>query len=182
MAEVMLRRRLDERLAPAQVRSAGLTAEDQPATEAAAQVAADLGLDLGAHRSRVVSPDLVDSSDLIVGLAREHVREVVLLAPGAFGRTFTLKEIVRRGGEVGPRRPDEALDRWLARLHEGRTTRLHLGASADDDVEDPIGRRPAVYERVGDELAVLVDQLVELVWPAEEPLTKPAGPNELAAT
>jgi protein-tyrosine-phosphatase len=163
------------------VTSAGLTTDDSPAAEPAAQVAADLGFDLSGHRSRVLSVPMVESSDLVIGLAREHVREAVLLVPDAFGRTFTLKELVRRGGELGGRAPGETLEAWLARVHEGRTKLLHLGASADDDVEDPIGRRPAVFERVGDELVALVDQLVELAWPADEPVPPP-GSTELATT
>jgi protein-tyrosine phosphatase len=121
----------------------------------------------------------VTSSDLVVGLAREHVREATLLVPSAYPRTFTLKELVRRGGEVGARGDGESFDEWLARLHEGRNSLMHLGTSPEDDVEDPIGRRPAVYERVADELAQLVDQFVDLAWGTEESVE---DPSELAAT
>ena len=73
-------------------------------------------------------PSSSASSDLVVGLAREHVRETALLVPAAYPRTFTLKELVRRGGEVGARGDDESFEMWLARLHVGRTTLMHLGA------------------------------------------------------
>ena len=117
----------------------------------------------------------------MVGLAREHVREVVVLVPEAFPRTFTCKELVRRASEIGARGDHEPFDEWLARLQQGRTPRMQLGSSPDDDVEDPIGRRPAVYERVADELADLVDRLVELAWPLPG---RPAPPDasELAST
>jgi len=178
----MLRRSLDERSAPARVVSAGLTADGVPAAESAAEVAADLGLDISAHRSRVLTAPMIESSDLVIGLAREHVRETVLLVPEAFGRAFTLKELVRRGTALGARRPGEPLEAWLSRAHAGRTTMLHLGTSPHDDVEDPIGRRPKVYERVGGELQVLVDGLVELIWPADKPVPSPPGSTELATT
>jgi protein-tyrosine phosphatase len=196
MAEVILRHRLAARgeqlgnasaafdpAAPTEVvvSSAGLLTEGSPAAEPAVDVMADIGLDLRGHQSRLVSADLIERSDLVVGLAREHVREVVLSVPTSFGRTFTLKELVRRATDRGGRRPDEAFGDWLARLHEGRTQMMHLGSSPDDDVDDPIGRRPAVYERVGDELEDLIDRLVDLGWPVPD---RPAPPDEteLAST
>jgi hypothetical protein len=48
---------------------------------------------------------MIRHATLRIGLEREHVQEAVLLDGSAWPRTFTLKEIVRRGEEVGPRRP-----------------------------------------------------------------------------
>lgn len=177
----MLRRRLEARGIEARVRSAGLADAGVPATEQASAVAADLGLDLAGHRSRVLDADLVASSDLVIGLARQHVREAVVLEPSAFGRTFTLKELVRRGRAHGPRPTGVSMADWLAELHEGRSARQQMGESRDDDVQDPIGRRAAVYERVADEIEALVDELVELAWPSDA-LSVGADPTELAAT
>jgi protein-tyrosine phosphatase len=179
MAETMLRHRLGQRGIEAAVSSAGLVADGRGASDEAVQVMADLGTPILDHRSRLLSADLVAASDLVLGMAREHVREVALLVPTAYPRTFTLKELVRRGAELGGRDDDESFADWLARLHDGRSALLHLGTSPDDDVEDPIGRRPAVYERVADELSRLVDQFVDLGWGAEEALD---DPSELAAT
>ena len=54
-------------------------------------------------------------------LERYHLRESVAAgAAGPFERTFTLKELVRRAEEFGPRRPDEPLAAWLRRLRPGR--------------------------------------------------------------
>jgi hypothetical protein len=97
-------------------------------------------------------------------MERSHVREAVVTAPEVFSRTFTLKELVRRGRRVGPRRPDEPLDDWLAKAHEGRTPRELLGGSTEDDVDDPIGQPRAAYERMVAELDGLLDELVWLVW------------------
>jgi protein-tyrosine phosphatase len=180
MAEAMLRQRVEERGIDAAVGSAGLIEDGGPASEPAVQVmAAEFGLPIEEHRSRLLSAEMIDQSDVVVGLAREHVREVVLLAPSAYGRAFTLKELVRRGRDVGGRAADESVEAWLARLHEGRDPRMHFGSSPDDDVEDPIGRRPAVYERVADELDRLIDQFVELVWSTDQSVP---DTNELAAT
>jgi protein-tyrosine phosphatase len=186
MAEAMLRHRLAERHAQGPidqvtVSSAGLLTDGSPAAEPAIEVMADFAVDLSGHRSRRLAAELIEASDLVIGLAREHVREVVVLVPEAFPRTFTCKELVRRASEIGARGDHEPFDEWLARLQQGRTPRMQLGSSPDDDVEDPIGRRPAVYERVADELADLVDRLVELAWPLPG---RPAPPDasELAST
>ena len=59
---------------------------------------------------------MLTGADVLIGMAREHVREAVVLAPDVWGRAFTLKEIVRLGEERGGRAPDEPLEQWLARL------------------------------------------------------------------
>jgi protein-tyrosine phosphatase len=166
MAEALLRRRLAERGIDARIGSAGRSAEGRPATPSAVEVMADEGLDLGGHRSRRTSPELVAAADLVVAMAREHVRDVVLLAPDALPRTFTLKELVRRGAEVGARADGETLPAWLARLDAGRRPTDHLGSSPHDDVADPIGQRASVYERTAAELGTLVEALVALAFPS----------------
>ena len=81
-------------------------------------------------------------------------------------RAFTLKELVRRGEMIGPRAPGESIEAWLARAHSGRNRADLLGSSSEDDVEDPIGLSRSAYEKTADELADLVDRLVDLLWPA----------------
>jgi protein-tyrosine-phosphatase len=177
MAEALLRHRLTERGVTARVSSAGIAAEGRPASASATEVMAEFGLDIRGHRSSLLTAERVASADLILAMAREHVREAVVLVPDAFGRTFTLKELVRLGRERGPRAASESLSSWLARMHEGRTPLAHLGSSPDDDVADPIGQRMAVYERTADELVELTDALVELVWRnAPEPDTSRLTP------
>lgn len=163
MVEVLLARSLANAGIPARVHSAGLLPSGRAASEGAQEVMADRGLDLGDHVSTQISPELVASSDLVIGMAREHVREVAVLDPSAFPRTFTLKELVRRGRQVGPQYGDEPLDDWLARLHQGRRATHHLGESSDDDVADPIGQRLARYQRTADELVDLVAALTMML-------------------
>ena len=65
-------------------------------------VLAGRGLDISSHRSRTMSRQLLAEADLVVGMAREHVREAVLAVPDLWARAFTLKELVRRiTGELG---------------------------------------------------------------------------------
>lgn len=114
-----------------------------------------------------MTADLLSQADLILAMAREHVREAVVTAPETWPRTFTLKELVRRAGRVGPRQPAEPLDAWLARVHEGRTPRELMGRSDEDDVADPIGQPRKAYERMIEEVDSLLEQVVWMVWGSE---------------
>lgn len=144
-----------------EVASAGLLPGGARATvEAAATVP---GLD--DHVSRQLTPEMVAAADLIVGMTREHVREVAVSDRDSFGRTFTLKELVRRAEAVGPRRLGEPVAAWAERVGEGRSPLELLGASPDDDIEDPIGRNLAAYRRTAEELEALLDRFAALVWP-----------------
>lgn len=165
MAEVLLRARLSERGIQAEVASAGRLLGDQPASEGARLVMADRGLDLSTHSSRTCSPEDLRDADLVIAMAREHVRDAVLAHPEAFGRIFTLKELVRRGAAVGPRSAGQDVATWLSWVHRGRTHAGLLGTSPADDVADPMGGSDADYRRTADELEALLDQLMALLWP-----------------
>lgn len=164
MAEVLFAR-LARGAAGLVVGSAGLLPGGQPASEGAVEVMAERGLDLSGHRSRTVDADLLDRADLVVAMAREHLRHVAITRRDAFGRTFTLKEAVRRGRRVGPRQPGEAVSAWAVRLAEGRVTRDLLGDDPTDDVADPIGQPVSIYRATALELEALVQTLVGLVRP-----------------
>jgi protein-tyrosine phosphatase len=166
MAVGLLRHSFSERgLSDVHVTSAGFLAADRAATEDAVLVLAARGIDISDHSSRVVTPEMLDSADLVLGMARVHVREATVLRRAAFPKLFTLKEIVRRGDEVGARKDGEALGEWLARVGEGRLLTHHLGDSTTDDVADPVGRPMRVYKKTAKELDGLVARFVELAWP-----------------
>jgi protein-tyrosine phosphatase len=170
LAAAMLRGVLAERATPCEVEAVGLQEPGFPATGETVTVASRRGLDLTDHRSRRLEPALVADADLVLGLERVHVREVVLVAPEAWPRTFTLKELVRRGETIGARNPREPLSAWLARAHQGRQRRDLLGASPLDDVGDPTGSPVGDHEDTARELEDLVGRLVELAWlPAPDP-------------
>lgn len=162
MAEGLLRRRVAD--SGVTVRSAGLLRDGRPASPHGVAALASRGIDIADHRSRHMTGELLRQADLVVGMAREHVREAVVLAPEVWPRAFTLKELVRRGEAVGPRAAGEPLDDWLSRVAGGRERRGLLGDDPADDVEDPIGRPADAYERTATELEDLVERLVALVW------------------
>jgi len=163
-AEAMLRQRLHALDVVARVRSAGLLDDGRPAHTSSIDTLADRGLDITTHRSRRLTASVVGSADLILGMAREHVREAVVMMPAAFPKVFTLKELVRRGEAIGPRRADETEAQWLARAHAGRTSADLLGDSDVDDIADPIGLPRIAYERMAEELDNQLDRLVALLW------------------
>ena len=168
MAEALLRHKLALVGAAARVRSAGLLEDGNPASAHGVDVLAERGIDLSGHRSQVVHAELLRGSDLILAMAREHVREAVVKAQDVWPRTFTLKEIVRRGRQVGPREDGESIADWLALVHAGRSTRELMGQSSEDDVADPIGGPRGAYEVMVADVDRLVDELVRLVWSAAD--------------
>ena len=123
------------------------------------------GIDLAAHVPRTVDAAMIQAADLVVGLTREHVRETVVAVPSSFPRTFTLREINRRGLHTGARGAAEDLGAWLARLHDGRLHADLMGESPDDDVIDPMGGAPDDYRRMLTEVAALTRTLRNLAWP-----------------
>lgn len=169
MAEVLLQHRLDAIGLQARVSSAGELRAGVPAAPGSVRAMADRGLDLGAHRSQTVTAEHLAEADLVVGMARRHVREAVLAYPDAWPRTFTLKELVRRGEAAGSRRSGQPLAAWLNLVHVGRQTTDLLGDDPDDDVEDPIGAPDRVYEATATELDDLVDRMVAVAFPAAHP-------------
>ena len=176
MLEVMLGTALRARGLEAHVHSAGVWEPGHPASPHSVSEAGDRGLDLAGHRSRVIDPDLVEAADLVLGLAREHVREVAGLVPAAFPRTFTIKELVRRGRALGPRRPEQPLDQWLATVGDGRQAATYLRPDPDDDVADPIGGTRGQYARTAVELEELSAALAGLLAaPSITPLSLDFG-------
>jgi protein-tyrosine phosphatase len=166
MAEVLLRERLAAAGVDAVVRSAGDLPGGSPASAGSVKAMAARGLDLTAHRSQTLTPELVEGADLVLAMGRRHLRSAVALHPAAFGRTFTLKELVRRSIPVGPRRPGQPLEDWLAAVHAGRTLGGLLGEDPTDDVADPIGGPDREYEATAVELVDLIDHLVDVALAA----------------
>ena len=166
MGAALLRRELQRRDPEIVVASAGVLARDgSPATAGTVKAARDFGIDLHGHRSQAATCDVIAGSDLVLAMERMHVREVVVLDRHAFGRSFTLKEIVRRGEEHGARRAGESQAQWLAAVHHGRRPAELLGSGTDDDVADPTSDYSVDHEAMAAEVDDLVLRLVDLLWP-----------------
>ena len=169
MATVLLRRHLAAAGVDATVSSAGLYEGGAPATDHAVATMADRGLDLTGHGSRQVDAGMLLRADLVLAMARLHVREAAVLAPEAVGRIFTLKELARLAAAVGERGEREPFEAWVARIAATRDRSALLGTGHHDelDVADPVGLGREEYERTADLLDGLLLTVVDLAFPVE---------------
>jgi protein-tyrosine phosphatase len=166
MAQALLSARLDARGVAVQVTSAGLLGSGRTPPPEVISVMATMGMDVTDHRSRTVTADDLATA----GLTREHVRHAAVLLPAAWPRTFTIRELLRRGRQAGARAPDEPLRHWLTRAADGRRRDDLLGSHLADDVADPAGGPLREYQATADILDRLTRDLVELGWPNSGPL------------
>jgi protein-tyrosine-phosphatase len=163
MAEGLLRRLLTDAGIGAEVGSAGLMPGGAPATGPAIATMAHRGVDIRGHASRTLDAELAQTTSLVIGMTRRHVREACITYGAPIGRTFTLKELVRRGEQAGPRADGELLATWLDRARAGRRPADLVGDDPADDVDDPVGCPREVYEATADELEDLLSRLVHLL-------------------
>jgi Protein-tyrosine-phosphatase len=85
LAEAVTRRMLrDAQRTDIEVSSAGTNAWDgSPASDGALLVGMERGLDLSEHRSRLLTPEIVRESDLILAMSPSHVARVKEIDPKA---------------------------------------------------------------------------------------------------
>jgi protein-tyrosine phosphatase len=163
MAEAILAGRLRDLGAQMRVGSTGLRAVGGPADEIAREVLATRGLDLSRHKSTGVTPRDIMDATLVLVMERAHLIEIGTTVPGSWSRTFGLTEVVALGERHGPRRADESIGEWLARLQVHRDPSGVLQAGTEFDIADPHGGTVAAYERCADQLTRLIDALVVLL-------------------
>lgn len=82
------------------IESAGLAAwPGAPAAGHAVEVAAEEDIDLGSHRARQLTGEMVAAAALVITMTEEHREAVLALLPEAKGKVFTLIEL--GAGEEG---------------------------------------------------------------------------------
>jgi protein-tyrosine phosphatase len=163
IAEGLLKAELLQRFgdgAP-RVSSAGTAGwEGSPATPEGVDAAAELGVDISAHRARKVRGELLREADLIVCMAGEHRDRLTVQLPEVAGRTFTLKELVRL---LEPQPPAAAeASPWtmaprIARAHAMR--QIDPTAHLDEDIADPLGQPMEAYRAIAWELEDWISRL-----------------------
>jgi protein-tyrosine-phosphatase len=109
------------------------------------------GVDAAApmHRSLQLRDEHVDSADLVVCLAREHVTYVRRTHPGAAGRTATLRRLVRDLAAGPAPLPDRVAALGLADVE----------LEDWEDVDDPAGGELEVFEACAREIRDLIAAL-----------------------
>jgi protein-tyrosine phosphatase len=166
IAEAWLRRQLSHLDRAFSVASAGFVSEGQPAPPEVLDAMRAVGLDLSYHRSRLVTPVLVEGADLVVGMTRQHVIDLAVLTPGAWDRCFTCADLLRRAEPAGPRRPSESVRQWARRVSGDRTRTSLVALPVSEDVPDPMGGRPRDYERARDDLGRFTARLGAFLAPS----------------
>ncbi len=130
LAAALLQRALAQRgIDGLEVASAGTGAWDgAPVSEGAYLVGLERGLDLSAHRARLLTRELVEEADLILTMARHHRARVDEL--GGEGHVFVLGEYAGREGDAA-----EVSDPFGGDLEVYRDTCVELEALIDTAVE-----------------------------------------------
>jgi protein-tyrosine-phosphatase len=143
--------------------SAGLRFTGEPTPEIGISLMSERGIDLTEHRSSPVTEQSIKDADLILGMAREHVREIVAISPEAWPKTFTIKDFVRRAERSGPPGRHQRFADWLESIGAEREPYDALGTNPGDEVPDPYGQRAKVWNRVIEDLDDLVSAIAATV-------------------
>ncbi len=114
--------------------SAGTDAgEGMPATQQAVEAMAERGIDVTRHRSRPLSRELVDSSDLVVVMTQSHASRILWRFPDAAPKVRLLKS-------------------FLPEVH-----------AEDLDVPDPIGLSSVVYAAIRDLMSEAMPEIMNVL-------------------
>ena len=162
MAEALLRAELAELGIDARVHSAGTLAWRGGASDGARAAMAERGIDLSAHTSRRLDAAMVRDADLVLGMTRAHVWSSTTHAPEAKHRVFLPGELARLGAATDPRRPDESIDAWAARVAALRPD-ARVPGHPQDEVPDPAGESIEVYRGTAERLAADLARVARLI-------------------
>ncbi len=165
MAAALLAAQPDARAGAVGVASTGLLEAGRPVPDEVLDAMSSRGIDLSGHRSSTLSSAELAGADLVLGMTRRHIHEVVLLDPGSLPHTFRLKEFVRRATVVGPRGDGQSLEDWISEVHGTRDRASLVHRDPSDDVLDPYGGPAAGYQATASELELLVGDLIRLLRP-----------------
>ncbi|HEV7525038.1 MAG TPA: hypothetical protein VGP92_08735 [Acidimicrobiia bacterium] len=111
---------------------------------------ASIGLPIPDHRSRQATVQELDSADLVIALAREHVAWMRRVHPKAAPRTATLKRLARDLPEDGTPLVDRIAAMGLA----------DVALEPDEDVVDPAGGDLDVFLACAREIADLLHLVI----------------------
>jgi protein-tyrosine phosphatase len=170
MASALFAAQIQNLTEPVSVSSAGIRARQgsipTSVPDEVLEVMDAYGIDLRRHQSQALNAPMLRQADLVIGMSRRHVQEAILLDAGSWPHAFMLKELVRRGDLVGPRRPTQDVSSWLEAVHGDRTRAALVHRSSVDEVVDPYGGTLAEYRSTAAELTTLTSRMAELMWPS----------------
>lgn len=107
--------------------SAGLFATDgAPASQGAVQVMKEHGLDVSGHRSRLLTPGMIEEAERIIALTEAHKDLILQTAPKAASKTSTLHEFTP---DQGTR---DVMDPYGGQVDTYRKTRDEIESALSD--------------------------------------------------
>lgn len=165
MAQAIATHRLQERGVAAVVGSCGVMKGGAPATAGALKAMGTRHLDLAAHRSRTVEPELLHRADLVLTMERRHLVKLAELDPSVIDRSFTLVELDRLSQVLGPRPPGQTVGQWIAGAAALRDPGRVLTADTGDDIADPMGGSSRAYRRTANDLDDRITRIVTTLFP-----------------
>jgi len=126
MAQGILKKMLkDKGVGNLEVTSAGTHGlPNAPASLFAMQVASQRGIDLSRHRSRRLTPEMIEQADLVLAMSPEHL-EYIKRIEGAAGDKAYLLRVFHQAGPASNKAPQGGVL----------------------SIKDPIGGSPEDYER-----------------------------------
>ena len=137
--------------APVRIVTAGThVVEGQPMSRRTRDALTSVGVGADGHRSHQLTDGDIESADLVLAMAGEHVSYIRRRHPEAAERTVTIKRLVRDL----PMGPSPLVERLAA---------LDLAdqpVEPWEDVEDPAGGEDEVYLSCAKELSVLCAELL----------------------
>lgn len=114
------------------IASAGVGAADgQPPSAHSVHALQEWGIDITSQRSQYLTPDLVDGSDMILGMTQSHVESVLMMHPEAADRIYRLRDF------------DPHLD------------------SYERDICDPIGGSFEIYQACRDQIKSGIETMLK---------------------
>ncbi len=142
------------------IESAGTAAlVDHPVAPAMQRILHEQGIDASDFRARRLNRDILDRAGLVVTAERDHRAFVSRLSPEHATKSFTLRQLSRLLDVPAP--TIDAGTRVEFVLGHARASRGMAGpASAEDDIDDPWGRRMGVYRRTALQLDRGLETLV----------------------
>ena len=158
MGAAFLRYRAIEASFPIEVSSAGFLFDGEPASSDAIAVMAEVGIDMSAHRSRIVDPEMVRASDLVITMERSHARSLAIDVPDSTHKVHTVGAAVRGLASTGA----GTIGERIAGLGRDRNPADLLG-QGDDEVADPHGQARELHRRTAADLDRLMSELLEAI-------------------
>ena len=147
------------------VSSAGFLYDGRPVDSKAAKAAGRLGVDIDAHRSTKLAPEVVERADVILTMEREHTRNLLSQFKDQEPVVFPLRMFLD-AARATPRAGDQSAVEYVAALAAARNPASLLGVGSTDDVADPIGKSMRTFRRSAEEIKHLCIAATAAIGPA----------------